>query len=169
MQGAWRGQGAPGEGRGACLLGPACRCLQWIPHSRLVCRPPPAPHPYPHARPQQMASMLEGGGKTPMLTPAQLQGMGFKLCAYPLSLLGVSVRAMEVALQGLKDGRVPAPPAMPTFPELQAGGVARCDDGGGARQGTARATCISALTLGIALPSPLPASRCSCGLPRILR
>lgn len=27
----------------------------------------------------KMASMLEGGGKTPILTPAQLEGMGFKL------------------------------------------------------------------------------------------
>ena len=45
----------------------------------IVCSPTP-----------QMASMLEGGGKTPILTPSQLEGMGFKLCAYPLSLLGVS-------------------------------------------------------------------------------
>ncbi len=63
----------------------------------------------------QMASMLEGGGKTPILPPQQLQDMGFKLCAYPLSLLGVSVRAMEVALEGLKRGQVPASPAMPSF------------------------------------------------------
>jgi hypothetical protein len=62
-----------------------------------------------------MASMLEGGGKTPILPPAQLQAMGFKLCAYPLSLLGVSVRAMESALAGLKTGEVPLPPAMPSF------------------------------------------------------
>ncbi|KAI3428432.1 hypothetical protein D9Q98_007259 [Chlorella vulgaris] len=68
----------------------------------------------------KMASMLEGGGKTPILEPTLLQAMGFKLCAYPLSLLGVSVRAMEGALQGLKAGVVPAPPAMPTFPQLQA-------------------------------------------------
>lgn len=39
-----------------------------------------------------MANMLEGGGKTPILSPAQLQEMGFKLVAYPLSLLAVSVR-----------------------------------------------------------------------------
>ncbi|PSC69845.1 Phosphoenolpyruvate carboxylase family isoform 2 [Micractinium conductrix] len=68
----------------------------------------------------KMASMLEGGGKTPILSPGQLQAMGFKLCAYPLSLLGVSVRAMEDALAGLKRGAVPQPPAMPTFQELQA-------------------------------------------------
>ena len=37
----------------------------------------------------QMASMLEGGGKTPVLSPEVLEAMGFKLVAYPLSLLGV--------------------------------------------------------------------------------
>ena len=62
-----------------------------------------------------MANNLEGGGKTPLLLPQQLEDMGFKLCAFPLSLLGVSVRAMETALQGLKAGMVPQPPAMPTF------------------------------------------------------
>ena len=62
-----------------------------------------------------MASMLEGGGKTPILTPQQLEAMGFKLCAYPLSLLGVSAAAMQVALAGLKEGAVPQAPAMPTF------------------------------------------------------
>ncbi len=40
----------------------------------------------------QMANMLEGGGKTPLLRPDQLRAMGFKIVAYPLSLLGVSVR-----------------------------------------------------------------------------
>jgi hypothetical protein len=29
-----------------------------------------------------MANMLEGGGKTPILSPDALQGMGFKLVAY---------------------------------------------------------------------------------------
>lgn len=46
----------------------------------------------------KMASMLEGGGKTPMLTRAELANMNFKIVAYPLSLLGVSVRAMQRAL-----------------------------------------------------------------------
>lgn len=40
--------------------------------------------------------MLEGGGKTPILTPLELEGIGFKLVAYPLSLIGVSIRAMQV-------------------------------------------------------------------------
>lgn len=40
--------------------------------------------------------MLEGGGKTPILNPLELEELGFKLVAYPLSLIGVSVRAMQV-------------------------------------------------------------------------
>lgn len=62
-----------------------------------------------------MANMLEGGGKTPLSTPEQLEEMGFKLCAYPLSLLGVSIRAMELALEDLHHGNIPKPPAIPTF------------------------------------------------------
>jgi hypothetical protein len=49
-----------------------------------------------------MANMLEGGGRTPLLPPAALQDLGFSIVAYPLSLLGVSVRAMQQALQGLQ-------------------------------------------------------------------
>lgn len=40
--------------------------------------------------------MLEGGGRTPILSPIELADVGYKLVAYPLSLLGVSIRAMEV-------------------------------------------------------------------------
>ena len=50
----------------------------------------------------QMANMLEGGGRTPLLGPAQLEALGYKVAAYPLSLLGVSIRAMQSALAGLK-------------------------------------------------------------------
>lgn len=41
--------------------------------------------------------MLEGGGKTPILTPLELEEIGYKIVAYPLSLMGVSIRAMEVS------------------------------------------------------------------------
>ncbi|GBF93122.1 hypothetical protein Rsub_05851 [Raphidocelis subcapitata] len=34
----------------------------------------------------KMANMLEGGGKTPILSPEELEGVGFSLVAYPLSL-----------------------------------------------------------------------------------
>lgn len=40
--------------------------------------------------------MLEGGGKTPILSPLELENIGYKLVAYPLSLMGVSIRAMQV-------------------------------------------------------------------------
>lgn len=40
--------------------------------------------------------MLEGGGKTPILSPIELADIGYKLVAYPLSLMGVSIRAMQV-------------------------------------------------------------------------
>jgi hypothetical protein len=49
-----------------------------------------------------MANMLEGGGRTPLLSPAELEGLGYKIVAYPLSLLGVSIRAMQGALASLK-------------------------------------------------------------------
>lgn len=66
-----------------------------------------------------MANMLEGGGKTPILAPEELQALGFSLVAYPLSLLGVSIRAMERALSGLKAGRVPDVRDMGTFVDIQ--------------------------------------------------
>lgn len=53
--------------------------------------------------------MLEGGGKSPIMSPLELEELGFKLVAYPLSLLGVSIRAMEDALKALKTGRMPPP------------------------------------------------------------
>lgn len=55
----------------------------------------------------KLANMLEGGGKTPILSPVELERIGFKLAAYPLSLLGVSIKAMERALTYLKQGQVP--------------------------------------------------------------
>ncbi|XP_076908385.1 uncharacterized protein LOC143565243 [Bidens hawaiensis] len=67
----------------------------------------------------KMANLLEGG-KTPILTPLELEEVGFKIVSYPLSLLGVSIRAMEDALQAIKGGRAPSSPAsMPSFEELK--------------------------------------------------
>ena len=42
--------------------------------------------------------MLEGGGKTPILSPSELEAIGYKFVLYPLSLLGVSIRAVEVCI-----------------------------------------------------------------------
>jgi 2-methylisocitrate lyase-like PEP mutase family enzyme len=66
-----------------------------------------------------MANMLEGGGKTPILPPRQLADMGFSLVAYPMSLLGVSIKAMRGALGDLRAGRLPPPEALGTFAEIQ--------------------------------------------------
>lgn len=66
----------------------------------------------------KMANMLEGGS-TPMCTPAELQDMGFKIVAYPLSLLGVSILAMEKALGSLATGALPGPDLLPSFAHIQ--------------------------------------------------
>ncbi|CAN6448895.1 unnamed protein product [Victoria cruziana] len=67
----------------------------------------------------KMANMLEGGGKTPILSPDELDDIGFKLVSYPLSLIGVSVRAMQQALRAIKSGRLPPPSCLPTFEEIK--------------------------------------------------
>ena len=134
--GVWVARGRGGDDARATSMAGAWVALRraGCPHPALpACRHRSRPHlgsvlPLPLLA--QMASMLEGGGKTPILSPGQLQAMGFKLCAYPLSLLGVSVRAMEDALAGLKRGAVPQPPAMPTFQARVVGGR-----GGGNRGG----------------------------------
>ncbi|MCL1125910.1 isocitrate lyase/PEP mutase family protein [Shewanella surugensis] len=54
----------------------------------------------------KMANMIEQG-VTPVLPPAQLESMGFKLAAYPLSLLVASVEAMQQTLLKLKLGEKP--------------------------------------------------------------
>lgn len=51
----------------------------------------------------KMANMIDQG-VTPVLAPAQLERMGFKLAAYPLSLLAASVEAMQQVLIKLKLG-----------------------------------------------------------------
>ncbi|XP_044499712.1 2,3-dimethylmalate lyase-like isoform X1 [Mangifera indica] len=67
----------------------------------------------------KMANMLEGGGKTPILNPLELEKVGFKLVVYPLSLIGVSIQAMQDALAAIKGGRIPPPGSMPSFEELK--------------------------------------------------
>ncbi|OAY37615.1 2,3-dimethylmalate lyase isoform X2 [Manihot esculenta] len=67
----------------------------------------------------KMANMLEGGGKTPILNPLELEELGYKLVAYPLSLIGVSIQAMQDSLTAIKGGRIPPPGTMPTFEEIK--------------------------------------------------
>ncbi|KAK8983678.1 hypothetical protein V6N11_009466 [Hibiscus sabdariffa] len=67
----------------------------------------------------KMANMLEGGGKTPILTPLELEEIGYKIVVYPLSLIGVSIQAMQDSLIALKSGRIPPPGSMPSFEEIK--------------------------------------------------
>lgn len=53
-----------------------------------------------------MANLL-AGGLTPILRPARLAEMGYRLAAYPLALLSVAVAAMREALCELAAGRMP--------------------------------------------------------------
>ena len=63
-----------------------------------------------------MANMVEQG-LTPVLAPERLAALGFKLAAYPLTLLAAATRAMQQALAALRgDG---AAPATVGFVELQ--------------------------------------------------
>ncbi len=64
---------------------------------RTFCRALPGP---------KMANMLEEG-VTPLLSPAVLAEMGYKIAAYPLTLLNTAVFAMREALNDIRAGRVP--------------------------------------------------------------
>ena len=50
---------------------------------------------------------LLAGGLTPILPPARLAELGYRLAAYPLALLAVAVAAMRAALDELAAGRMP--------------------------------------------------------------
>ena len=52
----------------------------------------------------QIANMLEGGGRTPMLPPPELLRLGFAMVAYPTSLIFRVARTIERALAELKAG-----------------------------------------------------------------
>ena len=49
--------------------------------------------------------MLEGG-RTPFLTPAELEQLGFRLAIYGISLLMHAVQAMQRVLADLAQGKV---------------------------------------------------------------
>jgi len=53
----------------------------------------------------QLANMVEGGGQTPVLPPAELYRLGFNMIAYPTTLLFRVARTIETALADLKAGR----------------------------------------------------------------
>ncbi|AWJ92797.1 carboxyvinyl-carboxyphosphonate phosphorylmutase (plasmid) [Azospirillum baldaniorum] len=51
-----------------------------------------------------MANMVRGG-QTPMLPPRELEALGFKLAAYPLTLMSAAIDAMRAALAAVADGQ----------------------------------------------------------------
>jgi 2-methylisocitrate lyase-like PEP mutase family enzyme len=55
----------------------------------------------------QMANLVEGGD-TPLLPPARLEALGYRIAAYPLTLLNAATRAMQNALAALGKGESPA-------------------------------------------------------------
>jgi 2-methylisocitrate lyase-like PEP mutase family enzyme len=50
-------------------------------------------------------TMLEGGGKTPILPPHELRSLGFNMILYPTSVLFRVTRTMLQALRDIKEGR----------------------------------------------------------------
>ncbi|MAI25612.1 MAG: carboxyvinyl-carboxyphosphonate phosphorylmutase [Spirochaeta sp.] len=63
-----------------------------------VCREVPGP---------KMVNMVEQGS-TPVLEPSQLESLGYRIAAYPLTLLSRAIQAMNEALSELAEGRSPA-------------------------------------------------------------
>lgn len=61
---------------------------------RIICESLPGP---------KMANMVEGG-KTPVLPPDQLESIGYKIAAYPLTVLSAAMKAMQDALEALRAG-----------------------------------------------------------------
>lgn len=72
-----------------------------------LCREAPGIH---------LANMLEGG-VTPILPPAELEALGYRIAAYPLTLLSAAMRAMVEALDAFKAGRHPN--ALMAFDEIR--------------------------------------------------
>jgi 2-methylisocitrate lyase-like PEP mutase family enzyme len=68
------------------------------------------------ARAPAMANLVEGGD-TPLLPPARLLEIGYKIAAHPLTLLSAATRAMQGALDAL--GRGEPFPALLPFEELR--------------------------------------------------
>jgi 2-methylisocitrate lyase-like PEP mutase family enzyme len=64
----------------------------------------------------QLANMVEGG-RTPVLPPARLEALGYKIAAYPLTLLAAATASMRRALAELRSGK--APSGLTPFEDLQ--------------------------------------------------
>ncbi|MDQ2095615.1 isocitrate lyase/PEP mutase family protein [Rhodalgimonas zhirmunskyi] len=64
-----------------------------------------------------MANIVEGG-MTPALTPAELEKLGFKIAAYPLTLMSAAMKAMVDALEAFKTG-IPAEETLMSFDDIK--------------------------------------------------
>jgi 2-methylisocitrate lyase-like PEP mutase family enzyme len=53
-----------------------------------------------------MANMVEDGA-TPFLPPARLGALGYRIVAYPVTLLRAAIKAMSASLDDIKAGRHP--------------------------------------------------------------
>jgi 2-methylisocitrate lyase-like PEP mutase family enzyme len=65
-----------------------------------------------------MANLVPGG-KTPILSPEQLQRIGYKLALYPVMLLSSAIAAMQGTLAALRPGAAAAQPPAISFADLQ--------------------------------------------------
>ncbi|MBB98937.1 MAG: carboxyvinyl-carboxyphosphonate phosphorylmutase [Rhodobacteraceae bacterium] len=73
-----------------------------------ICREVPGWH---------MANLVEGGA-TPLLPHAELERIGYRLAAYPLTLLSAAIKAMQGALSEMASGRHPDAALLP-FADLR--------------------------------------------------
>ena len=64
----------------------------------------------------KMANLVEQG-KTPILPPNELEAMGYKIAAHPLTLMLAGMKAMAQSLEALRDGKEPE--NLATFEELK--------------------------------------------------
>ena len=65
-----------------------------------------------------MANLVPGG-KTPVLPPATLQQIGYKLALYPVMLLSSSIAAIQATLAAMRPGSTAPQPPSVGFTELQ--------------------------------------------------
>ena len=65
-----------------------------------------------------MANLVEGGD-TPLLAPDRLEALGFRIAAYPLTLLSVAIRAIDDALDRMRAGGHPAESERISFAALR--------------------------------------------------
>ena len=65
-----------------------------------------------------MANLVEGGD-TPLLGHDRLADLGFKIAAYPLTLIEVATQAIQTALAGMKEGRHPGEGERVSFERLR--------------------------------------------------